>query len=163
MTKIPTLRSYYNFRQFEQVFQKLAHEIAMDAVKNMDKGRVRITLNGKRVSEVSINSGGRVINFYAKHLTYSHQPNGSHAKWWGFDVEEKLYTTSDHSTKISFFSPEVGVRYDADYEKSIDTKKTEAEKVRREKKILKFIEKLMADANIEPVPRFELAKIAHSK
>jgi len=132
----------------------------MDAVKNMNKGSVRITLKGKSVSEVSLNSGALVIRFYAQHLSYSqHEGQGHDTKWWGFDIEEKLFMTSDHCTKISFFSPEVGVKYDDKWNKSINQKKTEAEKKKREKKILDFIEKLMADANIKPVPRFSLKQM----
>lgn len=137
---MPTIRSHFNFQQFEQVFQKLAHKIAVDAVTNLNKGRARIIINGNRVSEVSINSRSLVIKFYAKHLMYSHSPEEAWNKWWGFDVEEKFYLTSNHCTKISFYAPEGEVE-------------------KRKQKIEAFIEKIMTEAGIKPIPRFKLAQV----
>ena len=139
---MPTIRSHFSFKQFERVFQKLAHEIAVDAVTNMNKGRVRINISGNRLSEVSINSGSLAIKFYAKHLTYSHSPEEAWDEWWGFDIEEKLYLTSNHSTKISFYAPE-------------------GKEKERAEKITKFIDKIMAEVKI--IPRFSLRDLPQSE
>jgi len=162
--KIPILRSLFSFEQFETVMQKLAHKIAIEAVTNLKSGEILVKSHSPgRLSEV--NTGVHTIRFYANHLSFTYQPKGT----WddpdtiSFDVEEKLYLNSNHSTKISFYSPEVGVTYDKGWNRSIDQEKTEAEKTRREKKILEFIDKLMAEASIKPIPRFALAKVAHSK
>jgi len=150
---VPTLRSPFSFDQFKAVLQKLAHDIAIEAVTNL-QGDVRIIVYGGRLSTVETNKHS--IRFFASHITYS-EHSTHYSDGWGFDVEDKLYLTSNDRTKVSFYSPEVGVKYDKEWNKSTNQKKTAAEKTRREKKILKFIEKLMTDANIEPIPRFSLA------
>lgn len=135
---MPTMRSHFSFKQFRGVFQKLAHEIALDAVTNLNKGTVHIVIHGSIFSRVSIGTGSLEIKFYAKHLSYSHSPDKSDDEWWGFDIEEKFYLTSSHSTKISYYAPE------------------DKEKERKEK-ITKFLDKLMTAAGIKPIPRFSLA------
>lgn len=161
MIKIPTLRSPFSFEQFETVLQKLAHKTAIEAVTN-PQGDIRIVIHDGRLSTVETNKHS--IRFFASHISYDESDDNYRYGWkWGFDVEDKLYLTSNDRTKISFYSPEEGVKYDKEWHKSIDQKKTEAEKKRREKKILEFIEKLMSEASIKPVPRFALAKVAHSK
>lgn len=140
MRKIPTIRSLFSFEQFEEVLQKLGHEIAIDAITNL-QGEVRIVIHGGRISLVETDK--HTISFYAHHVTYT-EKSTRYTDWWSFDAEHKLYLTSDHSTKISFYAPE-----------GKDKEITE--------KITQFIDKIMADASIKPVPRFTLAKIAHSK
>jgi len=131
---MPTMRSEFNFEQFEAVLQKIAHDIAIKAVTN-PKGRIRITTYSKGIFD-QVETDDFRIHFYASHITYS---EGSWTKGvpWGFDVEGKLYMTSNHSTKISFYAPE-------GKEKEIN------------EKIMKFIGKIMMDAGIKPVPRFSL-------
>jgi hypothetical protein len=79
-----------------------------------------------------------LIKFYAKHAYF-----GRHVKQgnsWGFDVEEKEYTDSNHRSKIHFDC------YPA--EKEAKTRET----------IMEFINKLLS--SVKPEPRFSLAKIA---
>jgi hypothetical protein len=134
-----------------------AHKIAIEAVTNLKSSKILVRSNGPgNLSEVE--DGDYAIRFYASHIGFAYMPKG---KWddpdtISFDVEEKLYLNSNHSTKISFFSPELGVKYDKEFHRSIDEKETAAEMKRREKKVLEFIEKLMVDANIKPIPRFSL-------
>jgi hypothetical protein len=134
---MPTIRSEFNFEQFETVLQKIAHDIAIKAVTN-PKGRIRITTysNGKLGI---VETDDFIIHFYASHISYS---EGSWSKGiaWGFDVEEKLYSTSNHCTKISFYAPE-------GKEKEVAEKITE------------FIDKIMAASSIKPVPRFSLSQL----
>jgi len=139
---MPTIRSRFNFEQFKEVLQKLAHEIALDAVKNLNRGDVRIVIHGPRLSRVETSRVN--IRFYAKHIGYWEQPTRTYKDWWGFDVEQKFYLTSNHCTKISFYASE-------------GKEKEAAEK------ITEFVDKLMAEASIKPIPRFTLAKLAHSK
>lgn len=136
---MPTLRSLFSFEQFEGVLQKLAHEIAIDAVANL-QGEVRVVVHGGRISVVETDK--YAIVFYANHIAYTEK--STRYTWWSFDVEEKLYTTSNHSTKISYYAPE-----------GKDKEITE--------KITQFIDKIMADASIKPVPRFTLANVAKKK
>jgi len=135
---MPTIRSEFNIEQFEEVLRKLAHEIALDAVKNLNQGDVRIQIYGPRFSIVE--TGKVQIRFYANHISYYEQPTRNRAYGWGFDVEDKLYLTSSHSTKISFYAPE-------SREKEFS------------EKITVFIDKIMAEASIKPVPRFKLADV----
>jgi hypothetical protein len=134
---MPTIRSEFNIEQFEEVLQKLAHELALDALTNMNYGTVRIVIHGTRMNTVE--TGKATVRFYANHIGYHEEPTRNYKDWWGFDVEDKVYTTSNHSTKISYYAPE-------------DEEKEVAEKITR------FIDKLMAEASIKPVPRFSLAK-----
>jgi hypothetical protein len=134
---MPTLRSHFNFQQFEEVLQKLAHEIALEAVKNLNQEDVNIIIRGRRFSLVATDKAN--IRFYANRIGYSEEPTRNYEDWWGFDVEEKVYLTSDHCTKISYYAPE-------------GKEKETAEK------IIGFIDKIMAEASIKPIPRFSLAK-----
>jgi len=133
---MPTTRSLFSFEQFEQVLQKLAHTIAIEAVTNL-RGDIRIVVHSGQLSQVETDKHS--IYFYANHASYHERPSNKYEDWWGFDVEEKLYTTSAHSTKISF--------------NAYQGKEKETEE-----KITKFIEKLMAEASIKAVPRFSLAE-----
>lgn len=133
---MPTIRSHFSFEQFEEVLQKLAHEIAIDAVTNL-QGEIRIIVHGGRLSHVETDKYR--ISFYTNHASYF-EKGKTYADSWGFDAEEKLYTTSSHKTKISFYARE-------GKEKEIAEKITE------------FIDKIMAEASIKPVPRFKLSKM----
>ena len=112
--------------------------MAVEAVTELNKGTVRIDIQGKRLSTVSLRTGGEKFRFFAAHLKYEHAPEGSWDEWWGFDIEEKFYLTSSHKTKISFYAPEGKVES-------------------RKKKIMAFLEQLMTEAGIKPVPRFRLS------
>jgi hypothetical protein len=139
----------------------LAHKIAIEAVTNLKSGEILIKSYGPgRFSEV--NDGFYSFRFYANHLSFSHRPDRkSWENTFSFDVEEKLYLTSNHRTKISFFSPDVHKDNErGEYgELLVDVKKTKAEQEKRLRKIEDFIKKLMDDAGIEPVPRFNLGMV----
>ena len=136
---MPTIRSYYSLDQFREVIHKLAHGVALNAVKNLNQGDVRIVIRGPKLSVVDTDKVK--IRFYAKHIGYYEEPTRSYKDWWGFDVEAKPYLTSNHCSKISFF-----VTANQDQKKKAE-------------KITKFIDKIMADAGIKPIPRFKLADI----
>jgi small-conductance mechanosensitive channel len=130
-----TIRSDFSFEQFEEVLQKMAHKVALEAVKTLKHGDVRITIYGSRFSHVETDEYG--FSFYAKHATcHKSDPDG-----FAFDVAEKFYLTSNAHSKISF---EVWPKEDT-------------EKV--QKRIMAFIDKIMAEASIKPIPRFTLGNI----
>jgi len=134
---LPTTRSIFSFEQFEKVFQKMAHQVALDAVTTLKRGRVRIIIRANGTfSEVETDK--HCFKFYAIHASYE-KKSRNYAEHFGFDVEKKIYLTSNHSTKISFYSP--------DEEKTGQT----------EKKIVEFIDKIMAEASIKPESRFKLS------
>jgi len=132
--KIPTLRSLFSFEQFKTVLKKLAHEIAIEAVTNL-QGDIRIVVYDGRLSTVETNKHS--IRFFANHIAYTEHDGHRWVPSWGFDVEDKLYLTSNDRTKISYYAPE-----------GKDKETTE--------KITQFIDKIMAEASIKPVPRFTL-------
>lgn len=88
-----------------------------------------------------VETGKVTIRFFAKHIAYAeHSSRYSYDEnYWGFDVEEKHFLTSNHSTKISYYAPE-------------GKEKETAEK------ITAFIDKIMAEAGMKPIPRFSLAQ-----
>jgi len=138
----------------------LAHKAAIEAVTKLD-GELLVKAYSKgRLSEVK--DEVRHFKFYAAHLSYEYMHGMySNPDYISFDVEQKFYLTSNHCTKISFYSPEHYIE-NRTYEfgvDEVDHEKTDAEKKRRQKKILAFIEKIMADANIKPVPRFSLKQM----
>lgn len=136
MRYIPTVRSHFSFEQFEEVLQKLAHKKAIDAITNLNQGNVRIVINGNRFSRFDV-IDKLEIHFYVKHVSYF-EYDRTYEDWWGFDVEEKLYLTSNHCTKISFYAPE-------------------GKEKERIKKITKFIDEIMA--GVKTVPRFSLTQL----
>ncbi len=135
---------------------ELAHKKAIEAVTKLESGDLLVKArNPGRFSEV--NTGTYHFKFYAKHLSFSHHPNG---KWSdpnsiSFDVEKKFYMASNHSTKISFYSPEI--RKPDSW--IVDIEKTKSAKVKLQRKIKTFLKHLMKEADIKPVPRFTLKKI----
>jgi len=155
---MPTTRSLYSFKQFEKVFQKLAYEIAVLAVIDLEDG---LLINGYRKGELQeVLAGPYHIKFYAEHLNYS-QGKYDDSDHLDFDIEEKFYSTSAHCTKISFYSPEIkneDIKDDFGFAYLVDHKKTDAEKQRRQNKIDKFLEQLMKEAGLKPEPRFSLNK-----
>jgi len=122
--------------------REIAYNIATDALMKPLQGDIRIIIYGGRLSTVE--TSRHIIRFFAKHLAYTEHQGHSWNPSWGFDVEEKLYITSNHSTKISFYAPEG----------------KEKETV---EKITQFIEHIMADAGLKPIPRFTLKSRAPKK
>jgi len=133
---MPTMRSQFSLEQFETVLQKLAHEIAIDAVETMQHGDVSIVIHGSRLS--SIRTSKCEIKFYAKHVFFSKKI--SSRSWLSFDAEGKHYLTSNHASKISFWAPD-----------------DEIEEYKA--KVTEFIARMMTEASITPVPRFALSQI----
>ena len=149
---MPTTRSLFTFEQFKQVFQKMAHDLAIEAVTKLASGELLI--KGYRPRTLSeVNTGVYHIKFYANHLGFSFEQH-SHPDHMDFEIEEKFYSTSAHCTKISFYAPEFHVKDGW----IVDQKKTDEEKKRRQNKIDEFLEKLMKESGLKPEPRFSLQK-----
>lgn len=137
---MPIFRSLYNLEQFETVLQKMAHAVASEAVNTLIHGWVRIEVFGEKFKIVSTNE--YTFRFYPKHVFFTSKVREGQG-YFEFSVEKKLYLTSNHSTKIS---------YTADGNNQEE----------RLKRVKAFIDKLMADADIKPIPRFSLEKYARS-
>jgi len=130
------MRSKFNFQQFEQVLQKIAHRVALEAVKTLH-GRARIiVISPSRLREVDTEE--YTIKFYASHVSY--EKKFARYDWLSFDVEDKLYLTSNDCTKISFWAPDEKV---GEYKK----------------RVIEFIDKIMAEAGVSIEPRFKLSQV----
>jgi len=155
-----TIRSHFTFAQFEDVLRKLAYQKAVEALQAMNNRTLVIKAYGNHLDTVETDK--MIIRFYAAHASYTQ--HGSRDKYgddsFSFDVEEKLYTDSDHSSKITFVTPSESKRVPDgeggyDYKWVQDKKKQEAERQR----ILKFIDELMAGVKVKP--RFSLSTLRH--
>jgi len=136
------MRSLFNFEQFEEVLQKLAHRIAIDAITKL-QGDVRIVVRHGKISEVETDR--HTVRFYTNHANYE-EWRRKYSDGLSFDVERKLYTTSNHCTKISYYVPT-----------NFGSKPKSRDKETIEKKITEFIDRVMAEAGMKPIPRFQLA------
>jgi hypothetical protein len=133
-----TIRSEFTFKQFRDALQNYAYKLACDAVSDPGThGRIIIKTFGARMD--SVETDEFLICFYANRASFGRRLKKGDS--WGFDVEEKLYTNSNHSSKIHFdcYPPE----------KAVKTKEM----------IMEFIGRLMADVKIEP--RFSLKQYTH--
>ncbi|MGD0495467.1 MAG: hypothetical protein ABSB28_05440 [Candidatus Bathyarchaeia archaeon] len=146
---MPTIRSEYGFDQFTTLLQKFAYEVAMDAVTDLRHDHVRIDIGGHRFQYVD--TGKYMLRFSPSRISFMKQDKTDH---WSFEIEEKLYMTSNHRTKISFIVAVESV-YDEKTQRYIEHDRREKEKA-REKEIREFIEKMMTQNSMKPMPRFSL-------
>ena len=153
-----TVRSRYSFDQFEKVMQKFAHEVAIDAVTNLNQGRMRIQTRSNDEFE-RVETEQYMFSFYASHMGFLKMTKTGKGTttYFGFDVEAKEYSNSNHRTKISY-DVHIESQYveGRGYVESANRK--EKERVRGEE-INAFIEKLMQENKITPVARFNLTQM----
>jgi len=160
----PIFRSEFSFEQFEAVLQKLAHEMALDALRNL-KGELSITVRANRL--VSVETNNISIRFSASRLFFTRHGNKI-AEALSFEIEDKEYTTSNHKSKISYWVSDDGydprlydsdptIRATAEAEMQQRLKKKAEQK---EKQVLEFLDRLMAD--VQPEPRFKLSEHART-
>lgn len=158
MKKTPTLRSEFSFAQFRERLQNYAYKLACDVISDPEKyGRIRIIMTGKRISEIETKEF--TIKFYAKHASVQRNEERK-ASWegggtyygpvWGFDIENKEYTTSNHRSKLSYFGSDM-TKFKPDSYESVTDEKRVAE---IKQAVFEFINKLMAGVKVEP--RFSL-------
>lgn len=146
---MPTIRSEYGFDQFETVLQKLVHKVAIDVVTNLPHSGVRIEIGSSGFRY--LDTGEYTVRFSPSHISFMKRKEN---EYWGFDIEEKLYNTSSHRTKISFVVSVPDV-YNEKTQRYEELGRREKEK-QREKEILEFLNKLMDENSMKPVPRFSL-------
>jgi hypothetical protein len=154
---MPTIRSEHGFDQFETVLQKFAHNVAVEAVTMLNQGRVRIEISSSNTFQ-RVETDHCTIRFYADHIGFTRQ-NGR--DYWGFDVEDKEYVSSNHRTKISYAIMVEG-KLDEETGKYIEVGRAEKEH-KRATEILEFIQKLMIESQIKPVPRFSLRQFVSTR
>ena len=144
-----TLRSHYSLEQFEFVLQDVAHKVAIEQVKNLQDGR--IDLGDGRVREIS--SPHLSITFGSNIYYRSEGSEGL-----VFDIEEKMYTNSNHKTKISF-QVYIESRYDKETQSYVETENKAMKERKMAEKIQAFIDKLMAEHGQKVTPRFDLKTV----
>ena len=160
-----TVRSLYSFDQFEKVMQKFAHEVAIDAVTNLNQGRMRIQTRSNDEFE-RVETEQYLFSFYASHMgflkttktkTTTNTKITLGTEYFGFDIEEKEYQNSNHRTKISYDVHVEGQYVEGrGYVESANRK--EKERVRGEE-ITAFIEKLMQENGLTPIARFNFRQM----
>lgn len=134
---VPTIRYEYTFAQFVERLQNYAYKLACDVISDPKAhGRIIIKMFGSRME--SIETDVFHISFYASHASFS--KNVKNGLSLAFEIEEKLYTDSNHSSKAiySHWQPE----------KLPELRKS----------VTDFIVDLMKDVKAEP--RFSLKKQA---
>ena len=152
-----TVRSLYSFEQFKKVLQKFAHEVAIDAVTNLNQGGARILITSSNEFE-RVETEQYMFSFYASRIGYMKMTKTKKdTEYFAFDIEEKEYQNSNHRTKISYFV-HVESQYveGRGYVESANRK--EKERVRGEE-INAFIEKQMQENEITSVARFNLTQM----
>jgi len=113
-------------------------------------------MNGSQMSEIETKEF--TIKFYAAHASFQRNKQVNQHGYsyttavWGFDVEDKEYTTSNHRSKISYYGSDMTKLKPGTYESETDEKRVAEIK----QAVLGFINKLMAGAKIEP--RFTLKR-----
>jgi len=146
---MPTLRSEFTIEQFKEAFQKHAYQVALAALQNLPStqpssnytyGSLVIAASQGKIDKVSttnefveIESG---ISYGIK------DPMSKYDSSLQFHIEEKIYTNSPHSTKISFYCDAKEVKIN-------------------EKKIQATIDKIME--GVKPDRRFKLTDVPKSE
>lgn len=150
-----TVRSGYSFEQFDTVLQKFAHEIAVEVVTSLNMKHGRIDFRDHGIAYIETDQYN--IRFSPSRISFSRE---GQTDYFGFELEEKLYATSSHRTKLSY-AVSVGGHYEEGKGYVEDNRKAKEKK--RGEEILKFIEKLMTASAMKPEPRFSLAEMVQDK
>jgi hypothetical protein len=151
-----TVRSEYSFDQFDTVLQKFAHEVAKEVVTSLNTVHGRIDFRQHGIAYIETDKYS--IRFSAARISFSRRGKD---EYWGFEIEEKLYATSNHQTKISY-TVQVASHFDrnkGEYGEYVEDESRKAKEKKRGEEILEFIEQLMAENAIKPVPRFSLSDV----
>lgn len=154
--KMATVRSEYSFNQFDTVLQKFAHEVAKEVVTTLDTVHGRIDFRDHGIAYLETDKYN--IRFSAARISFSRHGQDD---YFSFEIEEKLYATSNHQTKISY-TVSVGGHWEKDKGYVEDDNHKTKEKKRGEE-ILELIEQLMTTNAMKPEPRFSLSDMVQGK
>ena len=166
-----TIRSHFSFEQFEQVFQQLAHKIAIEVVKDPQKvmGKAEIDIyNGKIIS---VKTDNEEIRFRASRISY-YEYGKPEKRFSGFyacpkcgiwsskkekcphcDVEMEKYWETVYPESFGF-EIEEKLYLDSNHQTKISLLRDDTASIERSKR---FIDNLMA--NQKPKPRFSLSSL----
>lgn len=163
---IPTIRNYFTIEQFREVLQKFAYKQAVELLVKLpeapkpkkikhsystyggntdyyctvDSQELKIKASGPTLDEVVAYPYS--FSFRNRTISVSYNPKDSDDRWY-FQVEEKIYTDSNHNSKL---------HYDSN---------TPEDKKRQIKLINTFVNKLME--GVVPEKRFNLEKFCKSR
>jgi len=151
-----TVRSEYSFEQFDTVLQKFAHEVAKEVVTSLNTVHGRIDFRDHGIAYIETDKYS--IRFSAAMISFSRHGKD---EYWGFEIEEKLYATSSHRTKLSY-AVSVGGHYE-EGKGYIEDGDRKAKEKKRGAEILEFIEQLMTASAMKPEPRFSLSDMVQDK
>ena len=155
-----TVRSEYSFDQFDTVLQKFAHEVAKEVVTSLNTVHGRIDFRDHGIAYVETDK--YIIRFSAARISFSRHGQDD---YFSFEIEEKLYATSSHQTKISY-TVQVKSHYDknkGEYGEYVEDESRKAKEKKRGEEILEFIEQLMTTSAMKPEPRFSLSDMVQNK
>jgi len=164
---LTAIRSHFSFSQFERTFQQLAHEIAIEAVRNLQDAKIEIQ-NGKivkvetaekeirfRHSRISYYEYGKpekgFTGFYACPKCGMWSSKKEKCRLCGVDMEEYWETMYPNSFG---FEIEAKLYLDSNHQTKITLYKDNAASVKKSKR---FIDKLMKGQ--KPNPRFSLSNM----
>jgi hypothetical protein len=88
------VRCEFTIEQFEEAFQKFAHEIRK--FRKVSSGDVTLVFHYDEEEKP------RKITVQVHKKTGKQTEWGPEVDWWGFTIERKLYSNSPHSTKIDY-------------------------------------------------------------
>jgi len=162
-----TIRSHFSFEQFEQVFQQLAHKIAIEVVRNLQDAKIRI----RKGKIVSLETANEEIRFRASRISYyeygkpEKRFSGFYAcpkcgmwsskkeecRYCGVEMEEYWETVYPESFG---FEIEEKLYLDSNHQTKISLLKDDSASIERSRR---FIDKLMAKQ--KPKPRFSLSSL----
>ena len=162
-----TIRSHFSYEQFEQAFQRFAHEIAIKKVKNLQDAVIEI-----RDGKIGlVKTAEREIRFRSSRISY-YEYGKPVKRFAGFYVCPKCGMWSDNKGKCSYCGAEMEEYWETVYPESFGFEIEEklyldsnhqtkitllVDDEKAIKKTKKFIDKLMA--NQKPLPRFSLSNM----
>lgn len=161
MIKIPTIRKFFTFKQYEEALQKFAFKHALEVFTALDKAPeptkekhhyswgdyetvvsqdFNLKAEGPHIKKAEAYPYN--FDFRRKTITVNYKHYGA-PDHWHFVLEEKIYSDSPHNSKLHY-----DVASDA----------TKADKQKQIDLINSFVDKLME--GIEPEQRFNLKKFS---
>jgi hypothetical protein len=92
---MPTARCEYTIEQFEEALQKFAHSLPKFLVVRTDEWELSFSYRDGEIRRIRVVSKKKLSEDEDGFIRWG---------WTAFSIEPKLYSDSDHSTKLTFDS-----------------------------------------------------------